>query len=97
MIPEFVPRVAAFQQLAGTTGGSIQALVDRAWWDLAGSPGDAQMQGLHTVAQEDHLLYGSDHCWTRENGAQQFLTALDGHLPDGWRSSVSENADRRLS
>lgn len=96
VIPEFVPRVAAFQQLAGIGGGSIQALMDRAWWDLAGSPGDAQMLGLRTVARDDHLLYGSDYCWTRENGAQQFLNNLDGYLPVDWRTSVSENANRLL-
>ena len=108
VIPLLADRIEMF--LAATGGGTAEdsALKQLAgmYFDLAGARTARQAQALLGLAPADHILYGSDHVWTRPQHVLSSLAALDEAFPDaasgwrdlasGWRELTSTNADRLL-
>jgi predicted TIM-barrel fold metal-dependent hydrolase len=76
---------------------SVSAQLKDLWYDVAGTPVPNQLTALEAVAGEDHLLYGSDHCFTPVDAVAQQIAALDGsQVAHGWRARTTANAVRLL-
>ncbi len=73
---------------------------DRLWFDLAGAPIPDQLGAFTRRFGTDHLLYGSDFCFTPAVAVDLLAKQLDAEWPDGgqsWRELVTENAAALLS
>jgi 6-methylsalicylate decarboxylase len=66
------------------------------WFDMAGTPFPIAIPALAQVASEDHLLYGSDSCWTPAPAIDAQIQSIDVAAPPAraksWRSLTTENA-----
>jgi predicted TIM-barrel fold metal-dependent hydrolase len=68
------------------------------WYDVAGTPVPNQLPALQAVAGADHLLYGSDHCFTPVEAVAGQIAALDqAAVAEGWRPRTTANAVRLLA
>jgi predicted TIM-barrel fold metal-dependent hydrolase len=76
---------------------SVSGQLKDLWYDVAGTPVPNQLPALQAVAGTDHLLYGSDHCFTPAEAVADQIAALDGSTAaDGWRDRTTANAVRLL-
>ncbi|SKU45193.1 amidohydrolase [Mycobacteroides abscessus subsp. massiliense] len=69
------------------------------YYDLAGTPFPTQVPALiHLTGTEQHLLYGSDYCWTPPAGVHSQLSTIDQAAPPrgaaDWRALTTTNAHR---
>jgi 6-methylsalicylate decarboxylase len=75
-------------------GSQLAAL----WFDMAGTPFPRAIPTLASLVGTEHLLYGSDSCWTPAAGVDAQLAAIDAAAaPAGsasWRELASANAAR---
>lgn len=98
-IPVLASRVELFRGITDQHTGSLDDLLARAWWDLAGVPNAGQIGALVELADPRSLLYGTDYNWTRAEAVEHLQVGLDEllgrHVKD-WRSAVGANADRLL-
>lgn len=82
-LPLLVDRLRLFA--AAITPGGDSATIDdglaRLWFDLAGTPMPRHAEALIAMAGTEHLLYGSDYCWTPPPAMAAQVAALDA----GWR------------
>ena len=71
-------------------------LLRRLWYDTAGTPFPVQVPTLQATCGVDHLLYGSDYCFTPPPGVEAQLASIDGAAPpsegDTWRALTTRNA-----
>ena len=81
----------------------VVAELSRLWYDLAGTPIPRHAPALAALAGTDHLLYGSDFCFTPTAGVAAQVAALDARwaevMPPGtapWRELAATNAARLL-
>lgn len=81
----------------------VVAELSRLWFDLAGTPVPRHAPALAALVGTEHLLYGSDFCFTPPAGVAAQVAALDarwtGVMPPGtlpWRELVAVNAGRLL-
>ena len=103
VLPLLADRVELFRSVGGLDGhGPI--VVDslrRLHYDLAGAPNATQLTALRSIAEPDHLLYGSDYAWSRAEVVLDALAGLDNLVPgDGgqtWRELTTRNARALLS
>jgi predicted TIM-barrel fold metal-dependent hydrolase len=76
---------------------SVSAQLKDLWYDVAATPVPHQLPALEPVAGEDHLLYGSDHCFTAVEAVAQQIAALDeSQVAHWWRTRTTANAVRLL-
>ncbi len=82
-LPLVVDRLTLFAQAIGTggDGATIDDGLSRLWFDLAGTPMPRHAEALIAMVGTDHLLYGSDYCWTPPPAVAAQIASLD----DGWR------------
>jgi len=76
------------------------AQLRRLWFDVAGFPMPTQIPALLATVGLEHLLYGSDYCWTAPAGVDHQISTLDQQWPDRetpWRSLFSQNARHLLA
>lgn len=69
----------------------------RLWFDMAGTPFPRHLPALEAAFGTDHLLYGSDYCWTPAAATAAQVAAIDSApQPDGetWRGLTTRNAER---
>ena len=68
------------------------------WWDMAGTPFPRQVPALVTAFGSDHVLYGSDWCWTPIEATTAQVASVDAAepAPDGRsrRELTTANAGR---
>ncbi len=73
----------------------------RLWFDMAGMPVPTHAETLIGRAGSDHLLYGSDFCWTPPSVVALQVDALDAHwrsdIHGPWRDLVATNAQALFS
>jgi 6-methylsalicylate decarboxylase len=74
---------------------TVQQL-QRFWYDIAGQPLPVHAGVLRDTVGDDHILYGSDYCWTPAFLAGQYTAALDADRDTDWRAMTSRNAERLL-
>ncbi|PWH07505.1 amidohydrolase [Brachybacterium endophyticum] len=93
-------RVALFQSAFGLGGMPFASALQRLWFDLAGTPFPHAAPLLARVAGEEHLLYGSDSCWTPAPAVDALLESIEQADPPAsatsWRALTARNADRLL-
>jgi 6-methylsalicylate decarboxylase len=75
-----------------TTAQQLQ----RFWYDIAGQPLPVHAGVLRDTVGDDHILYGSDYCWTPAFLVGQYTAALDSDRDTDWRAMTSVNAQRFL-
>jgi 6-methylsalicylate decarboxylase len=100
VLPLLADRVELFRTISGNTDGpSVLELLRGFYYDLAGTPFERQLAALTSIAEPDHLLYGSDYAWTRREQVLRALNALDDiEFPTDqpWRHLTTQNARRLL-
>ena len=72
----------------------------RLWYDMAGTPFPHQVPALIAAFGREHLLYGSDYCFTPARGIRAQIATIDAaEQPDGetWRALTTRNAVRLLA
>jgi predicted TIM-barrel fold metal-dependent hydrolase len=101
-LPLLADRLKLFAGAIGTGGDGavIDDGLSRLWYDLAGTPMPRHAEALIAMAGSEHLLYGSDYCWTPPPAVAAQIASLDEgwrrdvHGP--WRELVAANAARLL-
>lgn len=98
VLPALSDRIALFQRMLGTGTTAWQDAMNRFWFDMAGTPFPTAVPVLEKVAGSDHILYGSDSCWTPAAGVDAQLESIDAaDAPRGvssWRKLATANAER---
>jgi predicted TIM-barrel fold metal-dependent hydrolase len=101
-LPLLADRIELFRRVfLGSDDGqaTVGDQLRRLWWDMAGTPFPRQVPALIAAFGSDHLLYGSDYCWTPALGTAAQVASLDGAPPpdgDTWRDLTTRNATRLL-
>lgn len=93
-------RIAMFQGIFKTGGTDWNKAMQNLWFDTAGTPFPNNLPLLAKVAGFEHLLYGSDSCWTPKIGVENQLASIDlAKAPEGfetWRDLMLMNAEKLL-
>jgi 6-methylsalicylate decarboxylase len=99
-LPLLAERMELFRSAFDTCGdeiGPVPAQLARLWFDIAGTPFPHQVPALASAFGTEHILYGSDFCWTPPTAVDAQLAAIDNALqpPDeSWRALTTRNAQR---
>lgn len=103
-LPLLVERLKLFASAfpSGPVGPEqIDESLRRLWYDLTGTPVPTHAETLIRYAGTEHLLYGSDYCWTPAAVVARQIPALDagwpGEVHGDWRDLVADNAARLLA
>jgi 6-methylsalicylate decarboxylase len=105
VLPLVADRVSMFQSIFGAnlpgerpnvSAKTLAVALPKLWFDIAGTPLPAAVPGLVRAAGQDHLLYGSDWCFTPAPLVAQHIATLDSGWGDltqpGWRELTTLNA-----
>jgi predicted TIM-barrel fold metal-dependent hydrolase len=98
-LPLLAGRMELFRTVfgVGPDEASAQQQMRQLWFDMAGTPFPNQIPTLVDAFGSDHLLYGSDYCWTPAEGTTAQVASLaTAKQPDGetWRALTTRNARR---
>jgi predicted TIM-barrel fold metal-dependent hydrolase len=100
VLPLLGDRLDLYRSTYATTSGDLPSATSQLqelWYDVAGTPVPHQLPALEAVAGADHLLYGSDHCFTPAEAVAAQITALDkSAAAANWRTRTTANAVRLL-
>ncbi len=100
VLPLLADRVDFFRTQAGLGTPTTPDVLQRLWFDLAGTPVPRQLPALLSTVGPDRLVYGSDYCFTPIAAVQDQLQSLDSGAANGgldnWRGTTSGNARRLL-
>lgn len=99
-LPLLADRIELFRTVfggdpAGDDGGPVPEQLRRLWFDMAGTPFPRQVPALTAAFGDEHLLYGSDWCWTPFGGALAQVASIDAAKQppqDTWRALTTRNA-----
>ena len=100
VLPLLADRVELFRSLSDAPVDRVSTadLLARMYFDLAGTPSTRQMAALTSVVPLEHVVYGSDYCWTRPEPVLQALKLIDDVFPGvgvaDWRRLTTDNARR---
>lgn len=101
-LPLLAARIELFRSLWPASNGAApgplttDAQLQRMWFDMAGHPLPTQAGVLRSVVGSDHVLYGSDYCWTPAFGVAQQIATLDSDPETDWRAVTSANTAQFL-
>ncbi|WP_254923911.1 MULTISPECIES: amidohydrolase family protein [unclassified Rhodococcus (in: high G+C Gram-positive bacteria)] len=100
VLPLLADRVDFFRTQVGLGTPTTPDVLQRLWFDLAGTPVPRQLPALLSTVGPDRLVYGSDYCFTPIAAVQDQLQSLDAGAANGgldnWRGTTSGNARRLL-
>lgn len=102
-LPFLSDRIGLFQQGLGigADGTSWNDAMRTLWFDTAGTPFPTDVPVLCEKAGEDHLVYGSDSCWTPAAAVDAQIDSIDAAAPPSsapdWRSLTTRNARNLLT
>ena len=100
VLPLLADRVDFFRTQVGLGTPGTPNVLQRLWFDLAGTPVPRQLPALLSTVGPDRLVYGSDYCFTPIAAVQEQLRSLDAGAANGglanWRAVTSDNARRLL-
>ncbi|GAA4667888.1 amidohydrolase family protein [Frondihabitans cladoniiphilus] len=97
-LPFLSDRIALFQEVFGTADNAMpwRDAMRHLWFDMAGTPFPTGVPVLTDIAGTDHLVYGSDSCWTPARGVDAQIGSIDAApAPIGasnWRALTTRNA-----
>lgn len=103
VLPVLSDRIAMFQRLLSTepSSPSWHDTMRGLWFDTAGTPFPIGLPVLTEVAGSEHIVYGSDSCWTPAAVVDAQISSIDAApAPAGsrsWRQLTTRNAERLLS
>jgi predicted TIM-barrel fold metal-dependent hydrolase len=81
----------------GPNSLTVHAELRRFWYDLAGCPLPTHARVLQDTLCDEHILYGSDYCWTPAFAVGRQIATLDSDPETDWRTKTRDNAHRFLS
>ncbi|MCS0603669.1 amidohydrolase [Streptomyces sp. LP11] len=100
-LPLLTDRMELFRTLFGegtANAPSTAEQLGRLWYDMAGTPFPRQIPALEAAFGTEHLLYGSDYCWTPVEAALAQVASVDSaarpSADDTWRDLTTRNAHR---
>ena len=100
-LPLLGDRIELFRTLFDTAdsggAGTTEDFLSCLWYDTAGTPFPIQVPTLQAAVGVEHLLYGSDFCFTPASGVADQIAAIDrAPTPAGesWRTLTTRNAAR---
>lgn len=64
VLPLVAPRIRMFRTRLGLSPAGIEDELGRLWFDMAGTPFPLQIPTLCEVVGHEHLVFGSDYCFT---------------------------------
>ncbi|MCZ4602828.1 amidohydrolase family protein [Streptomyces sp. Lzd4kr] len=104
-LPLAAERIGFFQRRLNPgdeqAGARIHDALRGLWYDTAGTPYPTQLPALTTAFGTEHIVYGSDYCWTPPDDVARQIQALDSTPPPhgavSWRELTSANARRLLA
>lgn len=96
VLPLLADRVDFFRSQVGLGNPPTPEILSRLWYDLAGTPIPRQIPSLISVAGSEHVVYGSDYCFTPVSAVHQQIESIDTAVPvkglEDWRRVTSSNA-----
>ncbi|WP_299541358.1 amidohydrolase family protein [uncultured Streptomyces sp.] len=102
-LPVLADRINGFMKLflpGEQDAPDAVAQLGRLYYDLAGPAFPRQLPALLNLAAPDHLLYGSDYCWTPSAAAEahalSFADAPEPVAGTGWPALTRANAHALL-
>jgi 6-methylsalicylate decarboxylase len=99
-LPLLTERLEFFRSAFAGPGDTTTPLTEQVaglWFDMAGTPFPQQIPGLVKAFGSEHVLYGSDYCWTPPPFVAPQLASLESaEQPEGdtWRALTTRNAQR---
>ncbi|MCQ4121033.1 amidohydrolase family protein [Rhodococcus tibetensis] len=100
VLPLLSDRVDFFRSQVGIKAPTMSDILQSMWFDLAGTPAPRQLPALVSAVGTEHLVYGSDFCFTPLDAVRQQIQSLDASTPSevfaNWRRATSDNARRLL-
>ena len=94
VLPLLADRIQGFLSLFGDPDQpkpDVHGDLARMYFDLAGDPFPRLVPSLLTIVPRDHVLYGTDYCWTPAPGVAKRLSLIEADSPD-WRTSTTSAA-----
>ena len=98
VLPLLADRIQGFMSLFGAPDQpkpDVHADLAGFYYDLAGDPFPRLIPSLLTLTDRDHILYGTDYCWTPAPGLTRRQHLIDTDSPS-WRASTTTAARRLL-
>ena len=102
VLPLVADRVDFFRRQfhADGLGRTMPEVVRDLWFDTAGTPFPRVVPTLMSLVGTDHIVYGSDHCFTPAAAVAEQIRSMENAAPptgaSGWRSLLRGNAVRLL-
>lgn len=94
VLPLLADRIQGFMSIFGDPSvpkPDVHGALARFYYDLAGDPFPRLVPALLTVTSRDHVLYGTDYCWTPAPGVAKRLALITADSPD-WQASTTRAA-----
>jgi 6-methylsalicylate decarboxylase len=94
VLPLLADRIQGFMSIFGDPDQpkpDVHGALAGMFYDLAGDPFPRLVPSLLTITSRDHLLYGTDYCWTPAPGVAKRLALIESDSPD-WRASTTRAA-----
>lgn len=94
-LPVLADRVGLFQGLGAPETTPLNRLLERLWFDTAGTALPHHLPALADMVGRERIVYGSDYCFTPSFAVEAQLAALDDWRPT-WRAETAMAAARLL-
>mgnify|MGYP003340591896 FL=1 len=94
VLPLLADRIQGFMSIFGDPAApkpDVHGALARFYYDLAGDPFPRLVPALLTITDRDHVLYGTDYCWTPAPGVAKRLDLINADSPD-WKASPTAAA-----
>jgi predicted TIM-barrel fold metal-dependent hydrolase len=100
VLPLLADRIDLFHHTHATGGAgassSVSSQLRALWYDVAGTP-VAHLPALEAIAGQNHLLFGTAHCFTPAAAVTHQIATLDeSPAAAGWRTRTTTNARHLL-
>ena len=91
VLPLLADRIQGFMSIFGDPDQpkpDVHGALARMYYDLAGDPFPRLIPSLLTIVPRDHVLYGTDYCWTPPPGVAKRLALIEADSPD-WKATTT--------
>jgi predicted TIM-barrel fold metal-dependent hydrolase len=94
VLPLLADRIQGFMSIFGDPDQpkpDVHGALARMYYDLAGDPFPRLVPSLLTIVPRDHVLYGTDYCWTPAPGVAKRLSLIEADSP-AWKDTTTTAA-----
>ena len=98
-LPALADRAQRFLNRAGVSAPPLVDSLRRLWYDTAGVPLPLSLPALRSAFGEQHVVLGTDYCWTPAEEVPDLVSILTSTAYDGvssWRDLCAANSRRLL-